>query len=81
MKVESIQNILNQFDSEWGDEFHSWLTKDDKRKAHINSIVEWRNSIAHGQESNTTGVTLVSVNSAFTTIVNLVNLIENMVKK
>lgn len=81
MKADSIQNILNQFDSEWGDEFHNWLTKDDKRKSHINSIVEWRNSIAHGQESNTTGVTLVSVNTAFTTIVNLVALIEAMVKK
>lgn len=79
MKADNIETILNQFDSVWGDEFNTWLRGEDQRKSHINSIVEWRNSIAHGRESNTTGVTLVSVRTAFTTIVSLVSLIENMV--
>lgn len=81
MKTDNIDTILNQFDSSWSDEFKTWLEHNDKRKSHINSIVEWRNSIAHGQESNTTGVTLVSVRTAFTTIVSLVTLIDNMVKR
>jgi hypothetical protein len=79
MKVNSIETILNQFDSKWGDEFQAWLSEDDERKQHINSIVEWRNSIAHGQEANTRGVTLVTVNRAFSTIGGLVSLIETMV--
>jgi hypothetical protein len=81
MKTENIETILNQFDSTWGDEFQTWLRKEDLRKGHINSIVEWRNSIAHGQESNATGVTLVSVRTAFATIVGLVTLIDTMVKE
>jgi hypothetical protein len=81
MKAENIETILSQFDSSWADEFQSWLRKEDHRKGHINSIVIWRNSIAHGQESNTTGVTLVSVRKAFSTIVDLVSLIDTMVKK
>jgi hypothetical protein len=80
MKVENIETILNQFDLRWGDDFQAWLRDDDERKGHINSIVEWRNSIAHGQESNTHGVTLVSVGRAFSTIGGLVSLIETMVQ-
>lgn len=80
MKVDSIEAILNQFESKWGEEFQAWVKGDDKRRGHINSIVEWRNSIAHGQESNTHGVTLVSVRAAFSTVVGLVALLENMIK-
>ena len=80
MKTENIEAILSQFDSSWGLEFKEWLAKEDSRKGHINSIVEWRNSIAHGQEANATGVTIVSVRTAFETIVGLVSLIGNLVK-
>jgi hypothetical protein len=80
MNTENIEKILNQFDSKWSDEFKAWLRQEDRRKGHINSIVEWRNSIAHGQESNTTGVTLVSVRNAFSTVSGLVSLIDTMVK-
>lgn len=79
MNSENIQKILNQFDSTWSDEFNTWLGQDENRKGHINSIVEWRNSIAHGQESKTNGVTLVSVRKAFSTVSDVVSLIENMV--
>jgi hypothetical protein len=79
MKADNIETILSQFDSTWGNEFQAWLRLDELRKGHINSIVEWRNSIAHGQESNTTGVTLVSVRSAFSTIRDLVSFIDNLV--
>jgi hypothetical protein len=78
MKVDNIETILNQFDLKWGEKFQDWLKGDDERKGHINSIVEWRNSIAHGQESNTTGVTLHSVKTAFSTIKDLVSFIEKI---
>lgn len=81
MKVENIEIILNQFDPKWSDEFKDWIKDDEMRKNHINSIVKWRNSIAHGQESNTTGVTLVSVRNAFSTVGDLVSLIDSMVKR
>jgi len=80
MKTENIETMLNQFDSTWGDEFQAWLRREESRKGHINSIVEWRNSIAHGKEANTTGVTLVSVRSAFSTITDFVSLLDNMVQ-
>ena len=80
MKAENIQTILSQFDKKWGEEFKTWVDSDDDRRSHINSIVEWRNRIAHGQESNTNGVTLVSVSNAFSTVGDLVTLIDKMVK-
>ncbi|GAC17492.1 HEPN domain-containing protein [Paraglaciecola arctica] len=81
MNTKNINDILAQFNSKWSEEFSSWLEQEDNRKRNINSIVRWRNGIAHGQESNTTGVTLVSVRTAFTTIVGLVTLIDAMVKQ
>ncbi|EIO4088458.1 hypothetical protein CGI03_17805 [Vibrio parahaemolyticus] len=80
MNVDNIKTILHQFNSVWSDEFSRWLEEDVSRKSHINSIVRWRNSIAHGQESNTTGVTLVSVSTAFSTVSNLVSFIEEKVQ-
>lgn len=76
MNADNINTILHQFHVIWSDEFLAWLDEDVDRKKHINSIVSWRNGIAHGQESNTTGVTLVSVRSAFTTITDLVSWID-----
>jgi hypothetical protein len=80
MKADNIKDILGQFNPVWSGEFSTWLDQDDNRKKNINSIVRWRNGIAHGQESNTTGVTLVSVRNAFSTISDLVSLIDDMVK-
>lgn len=80
MTADSIDGVLNNFHTRWSDEFNIWLVEKDNRKSHINSIVQWRNYIAHGQEAKTTGVTLVSVRNAFSTIEDLVLLIENMVK-
>jgi hypothetical protein len=82
MNAENIKTILNQFSTGWSHEFSIWLEEEGKnRKNDINSIVRWRNSVAHGQESNTTGVTLVSVRSAFATIKELVSFIEEMVNR
>ncbi len=95
MNVENIKNILKQFNEEWGDKFSDWLVehndyeqgstkrksvKKSDRKSDVNTIVSWRNYIAHGQESKTTNVTLVSVKEKFTTINELVAFIEGLVK-
>lgn len=79
MNANNIKTILDQFNSVWSEDFDTWLNGDVNRKSHINSIVQWRNSIAHGQESNTTGVTLVSVRNAFLTINELIAFIQNKV--
>jgi HEPN superfamily RiboL-PSP-like protein len=81
MSADNIKTILHQFNVIWSDEFSVWLEDGDNRKNNINSIVRWRNSIAHGQESNTTGVTLVSVRNAFVTVKELVSFIDLMVKR
>ena len=80
MTTVNIHTILHQFNEAWGDDFDDWLKQHEDRKSHINSIVSWRNSISHGQESNTTGVTLVSVRAAFSSIKDLVSFIDTMVK-
>lgn len=79
MYVDTIKEILNQFNLSWGEELNVWLNEDDRRKSDINLIVSWRNSISHGQESNTTGVTLVSVNERFKTVKSLVGFLEKTV--
>lgn len=81
MTTSNITDILRQFNSTWGDEFETWQNEDPSRKSNINSIISWRNNIAHGNESNTTGVTLVSVKTAFISVNNLVAFIENKVKQ
>jgi hypothetical protein len=80
MTTVNIHTILHQFNEAWGDDFDDWLKQHEERKGHINAIVSWRNSISHGQESNTTGVTLVSVRAAFSSIKDLVSFIDTMVK-
>lgn len=81
MDTTSIQKILNQFNEGWASKFDKWLNENESRKADINLIVSWRNSIAHGQESNTTGVTLVSVKDRFKTVKSLVDFLDNEVLK
>jgi hypothetical protein len=80
MTTVNIRTTLHQFNKAWGDDFDDWLRQHEDRKGHINLIVSWRNSISHGQESNTTGVTLVSVRAAFSSIKDLVSFIDTMVK-
>lgn len=80
MNTENIKTILGQFNSNWSDNFLEWLKDKDDRKNDINSVVSWRNSIAHGQESKTNGVTLVSVRRAFSTISELVSFIDTLIK-
>lgn len=78
MNVAAIEDTLAKFDPSWGESFHAWLDSSLERKATINNIVAWRNNIAHGNESNTTGVTMSSVKSGFACACKLVEFIENL---
>ena len=80
MNTSNIDELLRQFNSVWSEQFLSWLNQREDRKNNINSVVRWRNGIAHGQESNTTGVTLVSVKNAFSTVSELILFIESIVQ-
>lgn len=79
MKCDSIGEILGHFDIRWKSNFETWLAEDEQRKQCINNIVTWRNSIAHGNESNTTGVTINSVSNCFKCACALIAFIENTV--
>ena len=81
MKTGPISEILGYFKQSWSEKFNNWLKQEESRKDNINSIVQWRNSIAHGEESNTTGVTLNSVRLKFETAKELVLFIEGMVSE
>lgn len=80
MNTDNIKTILGQFNSSWSEDFLEWLNGKVDRKNDINSIVSWRNSIAHGQESKTNGVTLVSVRKAFSTVSELVSFIDTLIE-
>ena len=81
MQTGPIIEILGQFKQSWSEKFKDWLKEEESRKDNINSIVKWRNSIAHGEESNTTGVTLNSVRLKFETAKELVLFIDSMVSE
>ncbi len=78
MNTSNIDVILKQFSKSWSISFASWISDQENRKGDINNLVSWRNDIAHGNESNTTGVTISSVSQKFTTIKSLVTFIESL---
>lgn len=78
MNTETICTLLGRFDGGWRTSFEVWLADDDKRKGWINAVVDSRNKIAHGEESNTTGVTIHSVSERFQCACGLVELLEKL---
>ena len=45
---EEISNLLYKFDTNWGDKFKTFISKNDQIKAGVSSCYAIRNSIAHG---------------------------------
>lgn len=80
MNAGAIAEILGKFDQSWEKRFLEWLDESIERKAIINNIVAWRNNIAHGNESNTTGVTMSSVKNGFSCACKLIDFVENLSK-
>ncbi len=81
MNAGAIEDTLTKFDPAWGESFKEWLDSSSERKPTINNIVTWRNNIAHGNESNTTGVTMTSVKNGFKCAYKLVEFIESLAVK
>jgi len=79
MSCGNISDILGRFDLSWSTKFDLWIAANDERKTKIDDIVRWRNSIAHGKEANTTGVTIASVQSSFSCACDLVDLLEELI--
>lgn len=77
MKADAIREILDQFDTTWGEKFDVWI-KEDERKKEVNEIIKWRNDIAHGSEANTNNVTRGSVASKFKVACELVDFVEGL---
>ena len=77
MRYRALFNVLEDFEPGWAEKFESWVDKDERKKE-INEIVSWRNSIAHGKESNTNNVTLSSVKEKFRIACQLVDYIEGL---
>lgn len=75
MRCDAIHEILDHLDNAWSVRFDDWI-KEDERKKEINEIISWRNSIAHGKESNTNNVTLGAVSKKFSVACELVDFLE-----
>jgi hypothetical protein len=80
MNTQNINSILIQFNETWATNFDDWLDEAENRKGDINSLVNWRNSIAHGTESNTNNVTFSSVEEKFSTVKSFVAFLESTLK-
>lgn len=78
MSCANILEILNHFDEDWASKFDKWLKDEEERKGAINNLVSWRNNIAHGNEANTTGVTINSVTRSFKHACALVDLLDDL---
>lgn len=76
---DKLLHTMGLFNNEWEANLALWFELDDKRKSDINSLVKWRNDIAHGNEANTTGITINSAKSKYDTVVSLVDKIESIV--
>ncbi len=76
MKWTVIRDIFNNFDKAWGKAVEEWFDEEEFRKGHVNSLVNWRNDIAHGNESRTGSVTIVSVGERFKTVNKLLDYLE-----
>ena len=82
MRPEFILKIMEDFSEDWHLHVTGWLDQDSgSRRSTIKSIVTLRNNIAHGNESNTTGVTMVAVTEQFRVACSLVDELELLVLK
>jgi len=79
MKWNIIVKVLDQCSVDWGKNMKIWFDADESRKSHINSLVSWRNDIAHGNDANTTGVTMYSVGEGWKTAKKTIQKVEEIV--
>lgn len=64
MKIHKILEIIECFDCQWKMAFSEWIDENGYKK-NINSLVQSRNDISHGNDANTNNVTILSVTQNF----------------
>jgi hypothetical protein len=74
-KMERILNITKSFSPEWAKEIELELIEKAEIKTSIDSIVELRNKIAHGDNSNSS-ITYIRVKNYYNNALKLIELIE-----
>ena len=72
-KMEKILNITRSFNPKWAEEIELKLSKNTEIKDSIDSIVEVRNKIAHGENI---GITYLKMKGYYKNALKLVNLLE-----
>ena len=73
-KKSEIISTLHSFDKEWGKEIEKYITEE--RGAKIDSVMNNRNRIAHGQDVS---ITSRSLNSQFQEVVLVIKFINDLV--
>jgi uncharacterized HAD superfamily protein len=71
--MEKILNITRSFNPKWAEEIELKLSKNTEIKDSIDSIVEVRNKIAHGENI---GITYSKMKGYYKNALKLVNLLE-----
>jgi hypothetical protein len=72
-KMEKILNITRSFNPKWAEDIELELSKNTEIKDSIDSIVEVRNKIAHGENI---GITYSKMKGYYKNALKLVNLLE-----
>ena len=73
-KKSEIISTLHSFDKEWGKEIEKYITEE--RGAKIDSVMNNRNRIAHGQDVS---IISRSLNSQFQEVVQVIKFINDLV--
>lgn len=79
MKLGSVIDLLGFFSPDWREQMEKWSQENDGIKSDINSLIEWRNNISHGNDANTTNVTMSSVKTKFDSVNKLLDQVEMIV--
>lgn len=73
-KMSAIISTLYDFDKEWGEEIEKYIT--DEKEAKIDSVMNNRNRIAHGQDVS---ITSKALNSQYQEVVQVIKFINDLV--
>jgi RiboL-PSP-HEPN len=73
-KMEKILNITRSFNPKWAEELELKLTNNSEIKDSIDSIVDVRNKIAHGEN---VGITYIKIKRYYEVSLKLVEFLEN----
>lgn len=73
LKTQRLLDLVARFDTEWESDIRAFVV--DEKKAALDSVVELRNTIAHGQS---VGVTFVRIKDYYDQVKLVVDYVENV---